>query len=359
MSERMLMEAHLGLVSAVARAVGVTVVLVLVGTLVADLGALTSWAVAVAVGWYRFRLGQRASDALRQSAQAQRREPGGDRHRELVDRIYWRDRFLGRLPLGQAALVLAPMLVLVVVPMWGSSSDRSSVAGLLVLVLWMQALLQAVTMSASLGFRSAFWFQKGPEPTRGSGGSPARRPIALLATATRGWPDADVVWSRVAEPRGLVIAFTDEDGQVGGLPPARFARRAREESVDVVVLRDQPFRSGAEGYAGLGRDLEGALETLRTLVDPAHAVILACGAGTGPARRLAQDTPGCRLIEVAAPQEGSGPDEGALDPAVRPAGIVLDADRRSAVGSLLTTWLDPALDDRAVRVRERELLDAG
>lgn len=364
MSERMLMESYLGLVSALARAVGVTVVLVLVAPPMADVGALVAWAAAAGVGWYRFRLGQRASDALRESAQAHRRAPGRDRHRELVDAIYWRDRFLGRLPLGQAAIVLAPMLVLVVVPVWEVSSDRSSVAGLLVIVLWMQALIQAVTMAASLGFRHAFWSQRAPAAARGRNASLSRRPVAVLTAATRWWPDADVVWSRVPEPRGLVIAFTGEDGRVGGMPPARFTRRARDESVDVVVLCDQPFRSGAEGYAGLGSDLESSLSALRTLVDPAEAVIVGCGAGVGPARILAATGPGRRLVEVAEqPDIAERPDAGlAVDAAsvadLRPAGIIRDADLASALGPLLTAWLDPDLDEATVRHREREVLGA-
>ena len=340
--ERMLLEVYMAMVNSTARALGITVVLGVMLPKVLLLGMALVWLAAIGVALYRFRLGQRACDELQASARARRKAPDAQTHRELVDSIYWRDRFLTRLPIGQAAVLVGSMLVFVVVPFWILEPGEGSAASLIVLLLWLQTMLTAVIESGSLGFRHVFWYRRRDGVRPEAVETPGKPVVSLLTTDGRFWPDTDVVWARAAGSDRVLVAFAGPEVGVGGMRPAALARLLRAQSVSLVTLRDRPFLAGANGYAGLGDDLAGALESLADLIDLSGAVVVGSGPGIEPARALADRQSVVRVVELNDPDDD----------------FVRRLVRAGRLAEIVDAWFDADVTDAEARRREAEAVGA-
>ena len=204
MAERLMLESYLSVAASAARSVAMTCALLLILPWPAACGVLLCWVVAVFVSGRRFADGRAVSVDLADASHGARIGPGAPTYGRVVDAIFLRDTRVHRLTVLQAGALLAAVLVLVVVPAWLSRPGPGAATAVLVVLLWLQALIAAVTESGGVGWRAQLWFDQQNRPRRPGG------------DASRGRaPRADLMWWPADEPV-LTIAAVIGRGPAGG-----------------------------------------------------------------------------------------------------------------------------------------------
>ncbi len=166
-SERMMIEAYLGFLSNGARAVALTAVLAYLLAGWPALGLVVSILVVGVVAVRRFRHAGVLQTQWRAASQEWRAAQDSRSHLAITQAMYTRDAYLHRLPFAQLGIMLLVVLTTVVLPAWLNGAAAGG-AGLLIMLVWIQALLGTAAGAGSLGWR---WAHRVLVRSRGQDGS--------------------------------------------------------------------------------------------------------------------------------------------------------------------------------------------
>lgn len=163
LSERMMIEAYLGVLANAARTLALTLVLVYLLPRAVVIGLVLALAVAGLLCVRRFRRASVLQGQWRDASRAWRQEPSPGSRAAVGEAMYARDVYLHRIPMGQLALVLSVVLIAVVLPAWVQGAAAGG-ASLLIMLVWIQALLGTVVGAGNLGWR---WAHRSHAGSRG------------------------------------------------------------------------------------------------------------------------------------------------------------------------------------------------
>jgi hypothetical protein len=156
MSERLLVEALLALLSAGARVAALTAVLAFLLPRLAGVGLGASLAIAALLCLVRYRKAHAMQAQFSLATRRHRKESNGESARGYVNAIYFRDSYMYRMPVLEVLLLVGLTVSLLALPIWYEGIPAGG-ASLLLILVWLQGTLRVVTEAGVLGWR---WGQR-------------------------------------------------------------------------------------------------------------------------------------------------------------------------------------------------------